>query len=80
MEQEEGVSYRARSAFRKSRCFRCDNQCSEKSLSLWELVSVVIKEGEESHITNLCQKCYDESLPLTKWQWHEFVEKKAHCD
>ena len=27
--------------------FRCDNQCSEKSLSYWQLASVVIKEGEE---------------------------------
>ena len=27
--------------------FRCDNQCSEKILSFWQLASVVIKEGEE---------------------------------
>ena len=52
--------------------FRCDNQCSEKTLSFWQLASVVFKEGEESHTTNLCQKCYNESLeakedkPLTK--------------
>ena len=45
---------------------------------------VMIQEGEESDTTNLRQKCYNESLkakedePLTKWQWHEFVEKKAH--
>ena len=36
--------------------FRCDNQCSEKTLSFWQLASVVIKEGEESYTTNLCQK------------------------
>ena len=42
-----------------------------------------MKEGEESYTTKLCQKCYNESLkaegdePLTKWQCHEFVEKKA---
>ena len=42
--------------------FRCDNQCSEKTLSFWQLASVVIKEGEESYATNLCQKCYNESL------------------
>ena len=35
--------------------FRCDNQCSEKTLSFWQLASVVIKEGEESYTTNLCQ-------------------------
>ena len=27
--------------------FRCDNQCSEKTLSFWQLALVVIKEGEE---------------------------------
>ena len=31
--------------------FRCDNQCSEKTLSFWEFASVVV-----------CQKCYNESL------------------
>ena len=60
--------------------FRCDNQCSEKTIRFWQFASVVIKEGEESHTTNLCQQCYNESLkakgdePLTKWQWH--VEKR----
>ena len=64
--------------------FRCDNQCSEKTRSFWQLASGVIKEGEESYTTNLCQKCYNESLKTkgdeqsTRWQWHEFVEKKAH--
>ena len=35
------------------------------------------------YTTNLCQKCYHESLkargdePLTRWQWHEFVERKS---
>ena len=49
----------------------CDNQCSEKTLSLWQLASVVIEEGEESY----CKPCYNESLkaqgdePLTTWQW-----------
>ena len=27
--------------------FRCDKQCSEKSLRYWQLASVVINEGEE---------------------------------
>ena len=36
--------------------FHCDNQCSEKTLSFWQSASVVIKEGEESYTTNLCQK------------------------
>ena len=26
--------------------FRCDNRCIEKTLSFWQLASVVIKEGE----------------------------------
>ena len=65
--------------------FRCDNQCSEKTLAFWQLASVVIKEGEESYTNNLCQKRYNESLkangdePMTRWQWHEFVEIKTHC-
>ena len=55
--------------------FRCDNRCSEKTLSFWQFASVVIiKEGEESYTTNFCQQCCNESLvargekPLTKWQ------------
>ena len=57
---------------------RFDNRCSEKTLSFWQFASVVMKEGEESNTTNLCQHCYNEPLvarkdtPLTKWQWHEF--------
>ena len=35
--------------------FRC-HQCSEKTLSCWQLASVVINEGEDSFTTNLCQK------------------------
>ena len=58
-------------------------RCSEKTLSFWQFSSVVIKQGEESHTTNLCQQCHNESLvakgdePLTKWRWYEFVEKRA---
>ena len=43
-----------------------------------------MKEDEEPCTANLCQQCYNKSLeaksdkPLTKWQWYEFVEKKAH--
>ena len=42
--------------------FRCDTRCSEKTLSFWQLASVVIQEGEESYTTNICQKCYNDSL------------------
>ena len=55
-----------------------------KDLSFWQLASLVIQEGEESYTTNLCQKCYNESLkeqgedPLTNWQWREFAGQKAH--
>ena len=42
--------------------FRCDNQCIKKNLSFWQLASVVTQEGEESYTTNLCQKCYNDSL------------------
>ena len=61
---------------------RCDNQCSAKNVSFRQLASVVIQEGEESYTTNLCQKCYNESLkakgdePLTEWKWHAFADKR----
>ena len=64
--------------------FRCDNQCSEKTLSHWQLASVVIDEGEESYTTNLCQMCFHISLkakgekPLTDVQWRQAVQKKAY--
>ena len=87
MDQEEGeeISFEPSAiSVAQKPLFRCDNQCSVKTFSFRQLTSVVIKEGEELYTTNLCQKCYNESLkakgdePLTKWQWHEFVEKKAH--
>ena len=34
--------------------FRCDIQCSEKTLSYWQLASVVVNEGDEAYTTNLC--------------------------
>ena len=48
--------------------FRCGNQCSTKTLSFWQLASVLIKEGEESYTTNLCQKCHNESLEAKRRQ------------
>ena len=42
--------------------FRCDNQCSEKTLSCWQLASVVVNEGDEACTTNLCQKCFNKHL------------------
>ena len=64
--------------------FRCVNQCSEETLSYWQLASVVHNEGNEAHTTNLCQKCFNKHLqakgemPLTNVQWRELVEKKAY--
>ena len=52
--------------------FRCDNQCSEKTLSYWQVASVEVNEGDEAYTTNLCQKCFNKHLqakrkePLTK--------------
>ena len=57
MESEETQDY-----VREAKDLRCDNQCSEKTLSFWQFALVVIKEGEESYTTNLCQQCYNESL------------------
>ena len=64
--------------------FRCDNQCSEKNISFWQLASVVVQEGGESYTTNIGQKCCNDSLKakgektLTIWQWRQFAGQKAH--
>ena len=42
--------------------FRCDNQRSEKTLSYWQLASVVVNEGDEAYTTNLCQNCFNRHL------------------
>ena len=42
--------------------FRCDNQCREKTLSFWQLASVVGNEGDEAYTTNLCQKSFNKHL------------------
>ena len=66
----------------QKKMFRCGNQCSEKSLSCWQLASVVINAGEESYTTNLCQKWFNNSLKakgektLTNVQWRQVVEQK----
>ena len=63
--------------------FRCDKQCSEKSLGYWQLASVVINEGEESYTTNLYQKCFNNSLKakgsktLTNVQWETGCGEKG---
>ena len=46
--------------------FRCDKQCSEKTLSFWQLASVVLNEGDEACTTNLCQKCSNKHLEAKK--------------
>ena len=42
--------------------FRCDRQCSEKTLSYWQLASVVVNEGDEAYTTNLCQMRFNKHL------------------
>ena len=62
---------------------RCDKQCGEKTLSYWQLASVVVHEGEEAYTTNLCQKCFNKHLQangeelLSNVHWRQLVEKKA---
>ena len=64
--------------------FRCDRQYSEKTLSCWQLVSVVVNEGDEAQTTNLCHKCFNKHLqtkgeePLTTVKWRQVVEKEAY--
>ena len=61
-EEEDGTFVPSEVSFPQKPLFRCDNQCSEKTLSYWQLASVVINEGEESHTTNICQMCFNNSL------------------
>ena len=45
---------------------------------------MVVNEGDETHTTNLCQMCLNNSLkakgqkPTTNVQWRQVVEKKAY--
>ena len=39
---------------------------AKKTPSFWQFASVVIKEGEESYMTNVCQQCYNDSLEAKK--------------
>ena len=39
--------------------FRFDKQCSEKTLTYWQLASVVLNEGDEAYAADLCQKCFN---------------------
>ena len=63
--------------------FRCDRQCSEKTLNYWQLALVVVNEGDEAYTTNLCQMCFNKHVrakgeeTLTNVKWRQVVEKKA---
>ena len=59
--------------------FRCDILWSEKTLSFWQLASVLIKEGEESYTTNLCQKCCNVSLKTTGEKPTDKLAVEAVC-
>ena len=63
VESEETQDYarEAKSAAGAGRSGREDFR-SEKTLSYWQLASVVIDEGEESYTTNLCQMRFNNSL------------------
>ena len=47
-EKEERIFVPSAVSVPQKMMFRCHKQCSEKSLSYWQLASVVINEGEES--------------------------------
>ena len=47
----------------------------KKTVSFWQLASVVIREGGESKATNICQK---RRKTLTNCQWRHSAEQKAH--
>ena len=62
--------------------FRCDRQCSGKTLSYCQLASVVVNEGDEAYTTNLCQKCFNKHLqakgeePLKNVKWRQSCGKR----
>ena len=87
MDQEEAeeISFvpSAISVPQKPLC-RCDNQCSEKTLSFWQLASVVMKKGEgiihNQFMPAMIQQASGGKRGQTvdKVAVDEFVEKKTH--
>ena len=52
-EEEERIFVPSAVSVPQKPLFRCENQCSEKTLSYWQLASVVVSEGDEAWTTNL---------------------------
>ena len=78
-EEEEGtLSPRAVSVPLKP-FFRCDKQCSEKTLNYWQLASVVVDEGDEAQTTNLCQKCFNKHFAGKRRRTTDKCEVEAGC-
>ena len=59
--------------------FCCDKQCSEKTISCWQLASVVANESDEAHTTNLCQKCSNKHLQAKGEEPLTNVKVEAVC-
>ena len=59
--------------------FRCDRQCSEKTLSYWQLASVVVNEGDEAKTTNLCQTCFNKHMEAKWRRTTDKCEVEAGC-
>ena len=83
-EEEKRTFVPSARSFSLKPLFRCDRQCSEKTLSYWQLASVVVNEGDEACTTNLCHKCFNKHLqakgeePLANVKWRQVVDKKAY--
>ena len=62
----------------------CDDPCSEKAVSYWQIAAMVVEEGGEAHTINLCQQCCNERLVqhgkprLNLWRWRAVVKMMAH--
>ena len=79
MEEEERTFVPSAVSIPPTPLFRCDNQCSEKTLCYWQLASVVLNEGDEANTTNLCQMCFNGHLHAKVEQpLSNVVEKKAY--
>ena len=59
--------------------FRCDRQCSGKTLSYWQLASVVENEGDEAFSTNLCQMCFNKHFAGKRRRTIDKCEVEAGC-
>ena len=78
-EEEERTFVPSKVSVPLKHLFRCDRQCSEKTLSYWQLASVVLNEGDEACTTNLCKMCFNKTLAGKRRRTTDKCEVEASC-